>query len=110
MQCMHDRCQSDIVIIQGDTYQKNVLVEGVLLDTIEGVYFSCGKLNISKELTFDENLNAWVLLFTHEETQSFKPIVTDYDITVKLFGNNIKTGLHRGRLQVSEKNNPVEAF
>jgi len=108
---MQDRCQSDIVIIQGDTYQKNVLIEGVLLDAIEAVYFSCGKLGITKQLEFDHSLQRFVLKFTHDETTLLKPIVTDYDITVKLFGNNIRTGLHRGKLFVLDKNNPVaEAF
>ena len=108
---MHDRCQSDIVIIQGDTYQKNVLIEGVLLDAIEAVYFSCGKLNLSKQLPFDSSLQRFTLILSHEETQALKPIVTDYDITVKLFGDTIRTGLHRGKLIVLDKNNPVtEAF
>ncbi len=104
-----DRKQSDIVIIQGDTYQKNVSIDGVFLSSIEGVYFSCGKLNLSKKLEWDESINKFVLLLTSEETQSLKPIVTDFDITVKIIGK-VTTGLYRGKLIVAEKNNPVEAF
>ncbi len=106
---MKDRCQTDIVIIQGDTYQKNISVTGVFLSSIEGVYFSCGKLNLSKKLEFDEILNKFVLILTPEETSSLKPIVTDFDITVKLL-DKIQTGVYRGKLIVAEKTNPVEAF
>lgn len=105
-----NRCQSDMVIIQGDTYQKNVTIDGVFLSTIEGVYFSCGKLGISKKLSFDESTNRFVLLLKSNETSEFKPIVTDYDITVKFFDDSIRTGLYRGRLIVAEKNNAVEVF
>lgn len=110
---MIDRCdrnQSDIVIIQGDTYQKNLIIEGVMLDAIEAVYFSCGKLNLSQEMPYDENINRFVLLLDSDVTKNLKPIVTDYDITVKFFDDKVRTGLHRGKLIVSEKNNPVEAF
>ncbi len=101
------RCQSDIVIIQGDTYQKNVIVDGVFLSAIEGVYFSCGKLNLSKKLEFDGSINKFVLILSSEETASLKPVVTDYDITVKFEGNKVQTGVFRGKLIVSEKNNPI---
>lgn len=106
----YDRCQTDIIIIQGDTYQKNVSIEGVYLDSIEGVYFSCGKLKLSKKLPYDSTIGRFTLILTSEETTALKPIVTDYDITVKFFDSKIRTGLYRGKLIVSEKNNPVEAF
>ncbi len=102
-----NRDQSDMVIIQGDSYQKNVYIDGVFLSAIEGVYFSCGKLNLSKKLDFDDANNNWFLLLTPEETEILKPVVTDYDITVKFNGNKVQTGLYRGKLIVSEKNNPV---
>jgi len=104
-----DRKQSDIVVIQGDTYQKNVSIEGVFLESIESVYFSCGKLNLEKELYYDESINKFVLLLTSEETKNLKPIVTDFDITVKIIGKVI-TGLYRGKFIVAEKNNRVEAY
>ena len=105
-----DRCQSDMVIIQGDTYQKNVSIDGVFLSAIEGVYFSCGKLNLSKKLELDDSTNCFALKFTSEETKQLRPIVTDYDITVVFQNDKVQTGLYRGKLIVAEKNNPVEAF
>lgn len=106
---MHDTCQTDIVIIQGDTYQANVTVEGVEdLAVIENVYFSCSKLEMTKELTFDPETETYVLLLSSEETSALYPQTTNFDITVKFFDSKIKTGLYRGKLIVCDKNNPVE--
>ncbi len=99
---------ADVVIIQGDTYEQNVFVEGVPAEVIEEVYFSCNKLNISKSLAFDSDIQGYVLLLSSQETKDLKVVTTDYDITVKLIGNNIKTGIYRGKLIVLEKNNTVE--
>lgn len=106
---MHSECNcSDIVIIQGDTSQTNVTIEGVDHEAIQEVYFSCGKLGLSKQLSYDSESGIYILLFTSEETSSFKPIVTNFDITLKLFNDEIITGLYQGRIIVSDKNNPVE--
>ena len=102
-----NRCESDIVIIQGDTYEKHVSIDGVFLSAIESVYFSCGKLNITKQLNYDGSINRFVLTLSSDETKTFKPVVTDYDITVKLNGDKVTTGLYRGKLIVAEKNNPI---
>lgn len=106
---MHDTCHPDIVIIQGDTYQANVTVEGVEdLSVIENVYFSCSKLNLTKELSFDQDTTTYVLLLSSEETSALKAMTTDFDITVKFFDSKVKTGLYRGKIIVCDKNNPVE--
>ena len=108
-----NRCnQTDIIIIQGDTYQKNVSITaaGIFLSAIESVYFSCGKLNLTKQLEYDQSVKCWVLLLTSQETESLKLIETDYDITIKFFDDKIRTALYRGKLKVLDKNNPVEAF
>lgn len=104
---MHECCRSDIMIIQGDTSQINITVEGVPHEAIEKVYFSCSKLDIVKELTYDTDINKYVLLFSSEETSSMNKIITNFDITVKLFDQKIKTGLYQGKITVSEKNNPI---
>lgn len=103
-------CTAEIIIIQGDTYQKNVAVNGVMRDQIQAVYFSCAKLNVTKELPFDPTIMKYVLRFTPEETASFKHIVTDFDITVKLAETVVKTGVYRGKLMILEKNNSVEGL
>lgn len=108
---MQDRCPTDIVIIQGDTYQKNVIIEGVYTDIIEGVYFSCGKLNLTQKLSFNSQFNHFELILSSEQTATLKPVVTDFDITVKLQNDKVTTGLYRGKLIVLDKNNPIqEAF
>lgn len=106
-----NKCPSDIVIIQGDTCQKNVFIEGLEdLSSINSVYFSCSKLEMERELTYDQDIEAYVLLITSDETSAFKPMVTDFDITVKIGTSVIKTGLYRGKLVILDKNNPVEVY
>ena len=106
-----NKCPSDIVIIQGDTCQKNVFIEGLEdLSSIDSVYFSCSKLQLERELTYDQDIKAYVLLITADETSKLKPMTTDFDITVKIGSSIIKTGLYRGKLYVLDKNNPVEVY
>lgn len=105
---MHDGCHSDIVIIQGDTSQTNVTIEGATHEMIEAVYFSCGKLGITKTLPYDSETDTYTLLFSSEETSDIKPQITNFDITIKLFDSKILTGLYQGKLTIADKNNPVE--
>lgn len=107
---MQDGCHPDIVIIQGDTSQTNVTIEGVTSDTIKDVYFSCGKLYLSRKLTYDSELDKYVLLFTSAETAEFKPITANFDITIHMFDGTVITGLYRGKIIVTDKNNPVEVY
>ena len=107
----NNRNNSDIVIVQGDTLQKNVSITGIeSMSVIEGVYFSCNRLNLSKKLDFDASTNKFLLVISSAETEDFKAIVTDYDVTVKFFDEKIKTALYRGTLTVLEKTNPVGGF
>ncbi len=105
---MQKECHSDIVIIQGDTYQANVTVEGVQKEAIEAVYFSCSKFDLSRELTYDDDTDTYVLLLSSEETKALVASTTNFDITVKLFDQKLKTGLYCGKLIVLKKTNPVE--
>ena len=107
---MQDGCHPDIVIIQGDTSQTNVTIEGVTSDTIKDVYFSCGKLDLSRKLTYDSELDKYVLLFISAETAEFKPITANFDITIHMFDGTVITGLYRGKIIVTDKNNPVEVY
>lgn len=101
---------ADVVVIQGDTLEQNVFIEGAPVEAIEDVYFSCKKLNISKRLEFDSDIQGYVLLLSSQETKDLKPVTTDYDITVKLISDNIKTGLYRGKIIILEKTNFVEGL
>lgn len=98
---------SDILIIQGDTCQINVEVEGVEKEFIEEVYLSCEKLNLVRALTYDQTIEKYVLVLSSEETKNFTPIITNFDITVKIVGNKIATGLYKGKIIIAEKNNSI---
>ena len=97
----------EIQIIQGDSYQKNVLISKVDLALIEGVYFSCSKLNIEKKLDYDRDIERYVFALTSNETKDLPPIYTDYDITVKFNDDKIKTVSYRGSFSVLLKTNKV---
>ena len=97
----------DIQIIQGDTYQKNVLIENVDLSLIEGVYFSCSKLDITQKLEYDNNIERYVFILTADETKDLTPIYTDYDITIKFTDDKIKTVSYRGGFCVLPKTNEI---
>lgn len=99
---------ADVIIVQGDTYEQNVYIDGVAPTSINGVFFSCKKLELSKQLTYVDDIKGYVLLLSSQETKDLKPITTDYDITIKLIDDSIKTGLYRGKLIVLEKTNTVE--
>ena len=97
-----------IEIIQGDSIQRNIYIDGITPEMIKNVYFSCNKLNITKELEYDTANNCYLLYLSSTETSILRPINTNYDITI-LYGSNIvTTGVYKGRLIVHEKNNKID--
>ena len=100
-------CNTDIVIIKGDTCQRNITVKGVDHNIIDTVYFTCSKLNISQELEYDSTIQKFIFYLSPETTATFKHITTDYDITIKFFDDSIKTVVYRGKMIVVDKNNPI---
>lgn len=96
-----------IEIIQGDTLQKNVLISGVSETQISKVYFSCKKIEIEKELTYDSEIERYVLRIESDETKELEPITTDYDLTIKFTDDDVSTVLYRGILKVLPKVNEV---
>lgn len=97
----------EIKIIKGDYYQKNVLVENVPLPLIEGVYFSCYKLNICQKLEYDNDIQRFKFVLQPSETKELNDIRTDYDITIKFNDEKIKTASYRGSIVVLPKTNEV---
>ena len=96
-----------IEIIQGDTIEKNVVISGVDNSDIEKVYFTSEKLNIEKELPFDDVSEKWLLRLESSETKDYEETTTDFDITVKFVDSDILTGIYRGLLKVLPKTNKV---
>lgn len=96
---------SNIEIIQGDSYQLNITLEGVEVDTIQNIYFSSQALEISKELI--KKTNSFALNFSPEETNKFKKGYYDYDLTIKFMDDNIKTIIYRSNISILPKTNGV---
>lgn len=99
---------SELIIVQGDTCNTSLAITGDGADTIEEAFFSCSKLNLTQKLPYDEESGTYILYLSQDQTKSFKPIITNFDITTKLKDNMIKTIIYRGKLIVLEKNNPLE--
>lgn len=97
---------STITIIQGDTYERYLTIENLSTTQIAGVYFSCKGLNLNKKLELTED-GEYVLSLTSEETKLLPVIRSNYDITIKLIDNKIKTLVYTSTIKVLEKINEV---
>ena len=96
---------SNIVIIQGDTYEAELEIIGLTdLSVIEKCVFTCSYLQLCKELQANEN-GKNELKLSHEETEKLKACVSDFDITVYLKDENVATVIYRAKVKVLEKNN-----
>ena len=95
-------------LIQGDSFEREIYIEGAELNIIEGIYFSCEKLKICKKLYL--NGEYFVLNFTPEETINFPKSEVDYDLTVKFIDNKIETVSYRSQLTILPKINKVSCF
>lgn len=97
-------------IIQGDSFDREVYVEGVELEKIEGIYFSCEDLGICRKLTYYDEEGYFGLSLSPEETILFPKINTNYDLTVKFVDEKIATATYCSQLTVLPKINKVACF
>ena len=100
--------ESKITIVQGDSYERYITIDGISLDLIEGIYFSSDKLNISKKLILKSNV--FVLSLTSEETKDLPVVNTNYDLTIKFNNNKINTIQYQATISILKKNNKVETW
>lgn len=97
----------DIVVIQGDSYNKNVEIKGIDLANIEGVYISCSQFNVCQKLIYDLMLEKYVFSLSSAVTKEFVPKVANYDLTIKFTDSKIKTLVYKARFVVLAKTNEV---
>ena len=110
-------------IIQGDTFQKTLVVRLTGGDKLDGtviskIYFTCDKLGIhnkevepKKDLEGNEIKGNYKLTFTDTDTKKFPKCNTTYDITI-LFGKGgsadvVKTVRYQYPLEVLPKTNYI---
>ena len=98
---------TQISIIQGDSYQKNIVITNVDTELIESVVFSCKTLNLTRELTKSLIGNKYELYFTATETLAFSVFNSNYDLTVKFKDSKIKTIVYNSFIEVLPKNNTL---
>lgn len=104
----YGRCNTDIVMVKGDTCHRNITIKGADPEIISNVYFTCNKLGISQNLEYDQETQKYILHLDANDTINYKQITTDYDITIEFFDESIRTVVYRGKFVVVDKNNPIE--
>ena len=97
---------TNLQIIQGDTFGLSIKLQNVDYDTIEKIIFSSATLGISKE--FQKRENDYYLELSCGETCILSKIVCCYDITAFFIGNKTKTLEYRGTISVLEKVNKTD--
>ena len=97
-----------ISIIQGDSYTREIAFEGIDIELIESIYFTCDKLSICKKLEKDENL--FILYISSNETINYEVGTFDFDLTIKFKNNDTKTIQYRSIISILEKNNKVICY
>lgn len=102
---MQNETKATIDIIQGDSFMQEIEIEGADIDLIEGVYFSCEKLNLCKKLKLVDGI--FVLEIESNETINFPKVYTTFDLTIRFTDNKIKTVVFCYPFNVHEKKNKV---
>lgn len=93
-------------IIQGDSFDRQVYVEGVETDKIEGIYFTCEKLGICKKLVLTKD-SYFTLSISAEESSKFPKIDASYDLTIKFIDDKIQTATYCSQISILPKINKV---
>lgn len=110
---MTDIEQYIINIIQGDSQDIVVTIKDknkqkLTTSEISDVFFSCKDLNYQTVGTYNYDMEAWTFEISAKETIHFRPIATNYDITVVFAGGKIKTVVYKSRLIIKPKTNDIE--
>ena len=96
-----------ISIIQGDSYTNEIEFEGIELELIENIFFTCGKLSICKKLEKDLENNLFIFHLNSKDTINFEVGTYDYDLTIQFIDNQYKTIQYQSIISILEKNNKV---
>lgn len=103
--------QYHICIVQGDTeeYYITLIADDIeLIPTdVSHLYFSSRNLNITKELLWDDEKNAFILSFTSDETKTFPKGKHSWDLTLYTTDSAISTCIYEDIIQVFPKKNEV---
>lgn len=96
----------NIEIIQGDSFEMTVTIDGLAESIIENIYFTCASLRFCQKLEKEEG-TTYLLKISSEITKTFEPAVTNYDLTIYFIDKTIQTIVHNAALKVLRKNNAV---
>ena len=97
---------TQISIIQGDSYSKKISFTNIDNSLIKSVYFTCKVLNLKKELV--ESNGIYFLDFTKEETENYTPVQGNYDLTVEFTDSKINTIVYNSFIEILPKTNTLD--
>ena len=97
-----------IQIICGDTYERYVTFDGIDIDSIRDIYFSCKSLNIQKR--FIRRDNEFCLSFSPSETINMKLGSATYDMTILFSDEKVKTIVYNATITILQKVNEVRLW
>lgn len=92
-----------LTIIQGDTFEADIEIEGVIPETVDKVIFSCSKLKFAKNALHQES--SYFIDINASKTAEFSAGLYSYDITVYFKGGEAVTAKRNGILEVLRKVN-----
>ena len=98
---------AEIMIIQGDSYQKNIVVRNANLISIKNIYITCDRFGICQDLDFNDEIGKWVFYLSPEQTAQLQETTTDYDITIEFTDKKIKTVSFEAQFVVFKKKNKI---
>ncbi|MBQ7798305.1 MAG: hypothetical protein IJ371_04205 [Clostridia bacterium] len=99
---------SDVLtIVQGDTLEISLSIDGADAGSVEKIIFSSKEQNIVQVFT-EYAPGEYYLRIEGNVTKYFKPKVTDYDLTVIFVDGERVTGSYHNKLIVLRKFNKVE--
>lgn len=95
---------NEIEIIQGDSFEATLTINGLTdLSAVSRVCFASDFFGISKPLT--QEGDNFVLRLTPSETIQMKVGISDFDITLTFYDDNVATVIYRDKIRVLPKVN-----
>ena len=99
-----------ISIIQGDSYTNEISFEGIGLESIKDIFFTCSDLSICKKLERDVENNVFILHLTSNNTINYNVGTYNYDLTIQFIDDQYKTIQYQSIMSILEKTNKVICY
>lgn len=106
-ECCNELCDGNIEIVQGDSFYREITIDGIEPRYIRNIYVTCKHLNINKRLIYDRANSCWVFELSSLETSQLPICRNSYDLTIEFKGNSIATACYHSLFSVFPKENEL---